>query len=252
MSIPRVNRGEGVGKYLTAETWNSFVDAANYHKIRGEKNTNMVFSEAEVPAHTVMVKNNTGAARERGEILGLNGPIITSAQNLDVFKTRIGFNGITPTASHHGQFCVLQESIPAGEIGLASLTGTVVCQVQINYTFLTRCDVEATYVQRLYAKPNGSAQILWAESGTGNKWAIVRLGANRDAVVLGKTTAPVTVGSTSNLITVWHGGAATGLSLSGVRFDWMTGDQQISNGKQVMCTWFADEQVWRITGAECE
>jgi hypothetical protein len=80
----------------------------------------------------------------------------------------------------------------------------------------------------------------------------VRLGANRDAVVLGKTTAPVTVGSTANSIAVWHGGVATGLSLSGVRFDWMTGNEQISSGKQVLCTWFADEKVWRITGAECE
>lgn len=252
MTIPSVNRGESVAKYVTAETWNAFVDAANYHKLRADRGVNFLLSETETPANTVMVKNNTGIAQPFGSVLGLDGPIITPTQNAESFNSRIGFNGIAPTASHHGQFCVLRESIPSGEIGLAALTGVVQATVQINYTFLTRCDIEAGFTQRLYAKPNGSAQILWVESGTGNKLAIVRLGANRDAVVLGKTTAPVTVGSTNNLITVWHGGAATGLSLSGVRFDWMTGNEQISSGRQVMCTWFADEKVWRITGAECE
>jgi len=60
------------------------------------------------------------------------------------------------------------------------------------------------------------------------------------------------VGSTNNTIAVWNGTAASGLSISGVRFDWMTGAQNISSGKEVVLTWFADEKTWRITAAECE
>ena len=252
MTIPRVNRGEGVGKYLAAETWNAFVDAANYHKMRSERGVNILGSGAEFSALTVMVKNNTAIAQPFGAILGLDGPIITLTQNADEFNSRIGFNGIAPAATHHGQFCVLREAIPAGEIGLAALAGVVQCEVQINYTFLTRCDIEPTFTQRLYAKPNGTAQILWAEAGTGNKRALVRLGSHRDAVVRGKTTGLVSVGSTNNTIAVWNGTAASGLSISGVRFDWMTGAQNISSGKEVVLTWFADEKTWRITAAECE
>jgi len=249
--IEKANAGDPISSHLKASTWNAFVDVANKFRNRVDVGLELGAGNSEDPAHTVMVKNNSGADLVAGSILALNGPIISPTENIRAFKTRIGFLGVTPAASNHGQFVVLREPIGSGRIGLAALTGVVQTKVEISHTWLKRCDITAGSTTKLTAKPEGSAQILWIESGTGEKNALVRLNACRDAVAFGKPASNIAAGSTAT-ITLWVAGAATTYTVSGVEFSWMTGGQQISAGKQVMLQWFADELKWRITGAECE
>lgn len=252
MSIKRANAGEPISDHLKAETWNAFVDAANGFRSIINVGAGAGDTPREKPASTVLVRNDTSLAREPGEILALGTPLVLPSENANTFASRIAFAGTTPTASSHGKFAVLQEPIAAGKMGFAAIAGVVAVTVEISHDWLTRADVTPGFSSKLTAKPNGTAEILWIESGTGTKKALVRLAARSTAVVVGKTIAPVADGSTTAIVQVWRGGAATTYQISGVYFNWMTGGQQISNGKQVMATWFDGEQIWRITGAECE
>ena len=70
-------------------------------------------------------------------------------------------------------------------------------------------------------------------------------------VKIGKADAAITAGSTGT-ISIWRDGADTTENIEDVELDWMHGSTDVSLGKQVMITYFADEAIWRITGAECE
>jgi hypothetical protein len=252
MSISKVTRGTPLRTALRAETWNAFVDAANAHKTTAERAGDGRRLLDEMPTLTVLVRNDTGAAVGRGAVLGISGgPVVTPAANQTEFLTRSGWIGDTPVTADHGRFVITAEPIPDNGIGLAYVAGVVSCEVNISHTFLMRADIDAGVSTHLVAKPNGSAQILWIEAGTGTNWAVVRIGPSMDCVAIGKTAAEVTAGSTGN-VSIWQNGADTGYQVSGVKLDWMHGSEKISSGKQVQITWFASERVWRFTGAECE
>lgn len=68
-------------------------------------------------------------------------------------------------------------------------------------------------------------------------------------VITGGTVLP---GGTAD-VTVYRGTPPTTTAeVIQAVYDWATGTESISNGKQVFVTWFEDDAVWRITGAECE
>jgi hypothetical protein len=67
---------------------------------------------------------------------------------------------------------------------------------------------------------------------------------------IGKTDASVAPDATVT-VSIWRDGSDTGENITGVKYDWMTSGT-ISSGKEVVITYFADEGIWRITGAECE
>lgn len=69
-------------------------------------------------------------------------------------------------------------------------------------------------------------------------------------VKIGKADADIAVGATGT-ISIWRNGLDTSEN-EDARLDWMAGSDQVSAGKEVLITWFADEALWRITGAECE
>ncbi len=89
---------------------------------------------------------------------------------------RLQKNGSANPFEHVGRFVILAEPLADGEIGRAFAHG--VCPVKINvedesHTF---ADIEDAQTHYLKSGTSGAAQILWAESGTGEVWAIVRLG----------------------------------------------------------------------------
>lgn len=72
-------------------------------------------------------------------------------------------------------------------------------------------------------------------------------------VKIAKTNSDISSGSTG-VVTVWRrSGSAPAATTEtvNVAFDWLS-TQTISAGKMVLIQFFADENVWRIVGAECE
>lgn len=250
MTIPHVQRGTAFRDVLTADTWNGFVDAANDYRRRGMRLNIAQPRGYETQNSTVMIQNNSGSDLDQGHILAMGAPLIGPTANLTEFKARSGWAGATPTLADHGKFVVLAEPIANTKIGLGIIAGIAVARVNFQIETLDRCDVGTT-TQYLDAKPEGTAQVLWKESGTGQKWAAIRLGALRDAMVVGKTNAEVLSGATA-AVTMWINGIPTAYDVPAVKLDWMHGGQKISADKEVLAAWFASERLWRFIGSECE
>ena len=111
---------------------------------------------------------------------------------------------------------------------------------------------EAAYEIQVYNGTGAAVQIgehLVSYSLEYNRFIIASAGSQTSKI--GKADADITAGSTGT-VSIWRDGADTTEDVTGVKLDWMAGTTQVSSGKEVMITWFADESIWRITGAECE
>jgi hypothetical protein len=246
MTFKRVSRGDPIT--IPAATWNAVLDVTEEVKARpGVKN---VYTDDETRGTTVVIRNDTGADRALGDCVDLGDPLTSPAADVDQFGARAWFEGKTPSATDMGG-AVLAEPIPAGEYGLAFVSGVVSARVSVltSTDWLRRCDLGTNHVMSL--KPNGSHQVLWFESGTGTKWATVRLGVPQDVCVACVPDGNVAAGG-SGTVSVYQNGSDTNLNLSPVYLDWMHNDEGITAGKQCIAKWFACEKRWRFIGAECE
>lgn len=76
--------------------------------------------------------------------------------------------------------------------------------------------------------------------------------AGEQNVRIGKADADITVDG-SGAVSIWNGSplADSGTNIT-AHLDWMHGSEKVSSGKEVAIMYFADEDKWRIIGAECE
>ncbi len=166
---------------IPASTHNAFVDAARAHRA-GEQNRGRQVRPALDRASVVWIKNTTGGALNRFYVVGLGGPVFTPSD--ESFFNEIGFDGVTPaTASHVGLFAVLLEPLASGAIGLGMVSGVAPVQLNVidaDHEFADVKDGDATVLE---TGDTGMAQILYKESGTGTKWALVRIGTPAASVL---------------------------------------------------------------------
>jgi len=160
---------------IPAATFNSFVDAARDFKDRQRDKRSR--PEPYFPdSGIILVANNSGADRNRFDVLGVTGPIISPEANLIEFKRRPTFRGVKPTEAHKCRFVVLLEPVKADKIARAVIAGVTVVRLRIDDPLDMCCDVEPKECGYLQTCLDGSAQILWKEKNSGVCWAIVRLG----------------------------------------------------------------------------
>jgi hypothetical protein len=193
---------------IPAATFNTFVDAAQDF-LRRQRDVGRTPVADRPPFETVLLKNASGADRGRFDVLGIDAPVFTPTDSLETFTNGIALAGVTPTDSHAGNFAVLVEPIQAGQIGRACILGACPVKVNIVSTSDAFADVEAGVTDRLKSGSSGAARILWKESGTGEKWAVVRLGnpAGGASAIPVKLTASLGGGSYTGKEQVWTGSA---------------------------------------------
>jgi hypothetical protein len=130
----------------------------------------------------VRVYNGSGSDVDRFCVLGIDDAQITPTDNPTDFLNFPVISGVTPTAAAHtGWFAITIEPIISGKIGTAVLSGMVPVRVNMIAATDAWADVKDGDATQLQSNALGSAQILYVESGTGTKWAWVRLGTNPDA-----------------------------------------------------------------------
>ena len=188
MTLRKVLPGEPFA--VPAATWNAFIDAAQDFKDRtadiGRQPTSAGFRSSGI----IAVKNESGSARRQFDVLGLGEPIFlpgggSSGGAEQSFRNFVAFRGVMPSEDEHpGKFVVLIEPLAAGAVGKGCVSG--VCQVRVNVTdedheFAEVADGQADIVE---SGDTGSAKILWKEEGTGQKWAVVHLGASASVVAI--------------------------------------------------------------------
>lgn len=122
------------------------------------------------------VINDSGAAIDAEfPILRLTTPVVTVADNANAPYNAVDFKGDTPDADTKANFAVLQGPAPADRARPAVVIGATWCKVNIldaAHQFATSIDADDTKLESSTA----GVRILWKETGTGDKWAIVLLG----------------------------------------------------------------------------
>lgn len=163
---------------IPAQTFNIFCDAAeDFLKRRRGVSGQGVASRDLHQTGIVSIKNSSGADRDRFDVLGIVGPLFSPTDAPDYFKARVILDGTTPTtASHKSRFAVLLEPVAAGGIALGCVSGVCPAVLNVNTESHVWADVTNNDCAGLNSGLEGGAQILWKESGTGSKLAVVRIG----------------------------------------------------------------------------
>jgi len=160
---------------IPAPTYNAFVDAAVDHKGR-QQASGQAERQAFRQSGIVLVKNASGADRQRFDVLGIDAPVITPTDNEDAFKNKVVLSGTTPSESDHlGRFVVLLEPLADGKVGMACAAGVCAVHVDVQHENHRFADVKDGEAASLESRESGAATILWKESGTGLKWAVVHV-----------------------------------------------------------------------------
>jgi len=203
----------------------------------------------------VKIKNESGADCARFEVLGIDGIIdaINPTDNLPAWKNEPVLSGITPaTPTHCGRFVVLVEPLADDAIGWACLSGVVPVQVDFTYDAAVYADVTNADDSKLTAGEGGMT-VLYKGTGTGAKWALVKMGVPYWPILRGKLDANLNAGS-SAAMSVWEGDTLADSTRNVTVYDHagMLGTgKKIASTTVVTASWTSGK--WYVlTSAACE
>lgn len=236
---------------VSAEEWNGMLDAAVLAKTFAARTPRAVDPPG-LRANEILVKNSSGADRARFEVVGLaTGPVISPVDSLAGFHQLPALVAALPTtADYFGKFAILQEPVKSGSLGRAVACGLSYVKIEVAQTWHQRADVTNSSAAKLTSCPQGAAQIIWAESGTGEKWALVHIGSVLEVVLDSKAPSAWSAGG-DKTCTIYRAGSSTGWTQT-VTFDSWTSTETISSGKNVRIRWSRDKNKWIVHEAECE
>ncbi len=125
---------------------------------------------------TIRVRNDTTNDLPQFSIVALDVPTALPSVDEAAFIAGWTMSGVFPLIPNHtGKFAILAGAIKAGDVGRARATGISLCKVQVSSSQVNMryADIMQSHIA-LQCQARGAAEILWKESGTGTKWAIVR------------------------------------------------------------------------------
>lgn len=234
---------------IPAANWNSWNDAAEF--VRDARNGRI--ADALTWNRTngiVRVKNSSGGDLNRFSICAPSGILFSQTDNATEFYEDPVLTVTTPAAADQLRgWCVLQEPIKSNQVGRAMFVGLTVCQIDVVDSGDDYADTIASDSAKLQSGPFGSAAILYKESGTGTKWALICLGTPGVPLLLGKTNAAHNKGA-SGTINVFRGttaGSETHVSSKTISAWNHFGN--VGSTKYVVCAYL--QRNWRIVAAEC-
>lgn len=164
---------------MAAADYNAFVDAAQGFRRRAfAQETGESWRDTK--PGIVVVRNSSGADRERFAVLTLGGVLIPPDDNEPEFLSRFAFDCMqpgdvnAPHADPEQKFVILQEPLRAGAMGKAMISGLSPVKVDIGHASHEYADFKAGETGYLQSSYTGSARLLYKESGTGVKWALAQ------------------------------------------------------------------------------
>jgi len=189
---------------IPASSWNEIVRHVRGHTQNGGGGAGDIPPRSLDGTQQTLVKvqNNSGSALARYGILGISGfkvdPGSIGGESQQWLQQPI-ITGTTPAIDdHRSKFVVAIEPIANGEYGWACASGIVQVKVNIvdadHHGYAELKDADAT---QLESGLMGSARILQKQSGTGTKWALVRLGDQREVTYRARITGHATLDSGS-------------------------------------------------------
>ena len=234
---------------MPARTFNSFVDAAKYVSNQTHRGARPGANNRD---EIILLRNKTDSNLPACSIVGIGEPIATPTTNLVAFLSGTAFDGVAPTlASHLGKFVILDRAMAPDGIDEVGIHGNYQVKVQINSgeEWYPCADIDDNSTSHLILRPYGAAQVLWKETGTGEKWATVRLGNPTGIVVLhGTLLGSLSQGGYANASLCYNGSTHTQLVYDRLM---KSGSEAIESGKEIFATYFPDEQKFYVSEAEC-
>lgn len=249
--LNRVQKGERVGRAMTAEAWNAFTDAANAHAIGG--NSTKQIESGEIEQAVLTAKVNSTDTKQPCTVLGIDKPAVDPVNNQQSFIQRRTLDTETPNESHRGRFVVLQQAVNAGFLSLAAIGGVIACKLKTSdkSDWINYCDIDKDDDSQLITDPAGSCQVIWKSGTSGIVDAIIRFGMPQTRSYMGLAREDIQPNGSGNVELMETPTIASTYAVP-AWLDWMHSDQQVSNGTECIVTWFPTEAKWRITHAACE
>lgn len=174
--LRKVQRGQKLS--ISAAAYNAFVDAALDLRQRQTGISSTAQGVIQQPG-IVLLRNDSGEDRVRFDVLGLESPIPTPAQNEAEFQNRVCLSGVVPEMlRHRGKFAILMEPIPTGAMGRGLVAGVGVAWIWIKderHAYADVCDGDSWCLESM---PYGPVRIVWKDSASVDdcRWAVVLLG----------------------------------------------------------------------------
>jgi len=151
-----------------ADQQNAWDEAADYFQVKQQLSVPSPQHFFPRPTDLIRVKNDSGADRDRGDVLELDSFLLES-----LAAESLWFSGVVPTADDK-PYCVLLKPIPNGEIGQGQISG--VCIAKLNNSDPALPFGKAREGQtKIETVACGNAHIFHREEIEGQWWAVVRL-----------------------------------------------------------------------------
>lgn len=172
MTLKRLKAGQPLDGAISAGTWNAFVDYLASLGPDAQTYGGQVLGNGS--RVIIQVKNSTAAALSPYQVVGLGAPAVAPGSNLTTFQQSICLTARTPLVEDADRFAIVASAIAIGEIGPAVLAGVVPVRVEMTQAWHRGAKAITADPTKLRSTAGGGARILWVESGTGTKWALVQ------------------------------------------------------------------------------
>jgi len=176
MTLKKVLKGDGFD--TRAQTWNAFIEAANY--VRNQQALTAAESKGyDLPGGVVLVRNKSGSTQPQFAILGIDDLIIKpiDAKSIQKFRTQKPVFDVKPLADTQSDvpfqiknFVILQEPIKADALGKAMISGITPVKLDVKNTVHQFAKPIKDDSTKLESSSRGPCRILWKDE---NSWALV-------------------------------------------------------------------------------
>lgn len=246
MAYRRLRPGDGL-EAISASAYNAMLDMLDAGL--GNNTSGPSDSTGSSPFTSALVKNFTGSDLPAFGIVWLTAPLFLPSDVLANFQRRYVYSASKPQGPN-SPFAVLLAKAGPDDLRPASLGGVAPVAINVTSAAHDRAFPIQDDATKLASGFAGSAEILWKESGTGVRQAVIRWPVPQQRRMLGTTNAVIQPG-TSGAVNVK---TANNVTLGSVtaHLTYMHGNEQISANKEVLVEYFAEHQKWIIVGAECE
>jgi hypothetical protein len=202
---------------IPARDWNGL--QAVLAQYRGERLSQQSDELRTLVGHGVIwIKNISDAKVNEFEVLGLDEPVTTKADNETEFKYNLFWKATKPstTTPHYGKYVVLQEPAESQGFARAIIHGITLVKLNITHASDSYVEIEHEVTATLKTSALGSSRILWKTSGTGSsdKWGLIRLGEPSGEILVKNSTGSAIAAGSSGTATV-HTGTAGSESSTG-------------------------------------
>jgi hypothetical protein len=173
-NIEKVSAGEPLK--IRASEWNLIAEAvADYlRKKAGNTGATGPASSKYGQPVEIQIRNDTGSDLSIHSILKVGSPLVSAIDYPFEFLEPPVFGGSTPAATTD-LVAVTQDPIPDGELGRAILLGVAICTVDVVDSGHGYAEPTASSAAKLTSATTGPIRIIWKDSGTGDKTAVVLL-----------------------------------------------------------------------------